>query len=73
MNVHRHFNFAAIFVLLALAGCAVGPDYRRPVVDAPAFKETGVWKPAEPREQRFTWEMVGSLWRSRAQRSRGSP
>ncbi|MDR2238999.1 MAG: efflux transporter outer membrane subunit [Zoogloeaceae bacterium] len=41
-------------VLLAtvMAGCAVGPDYQRPAlppgVDAPAFKESGLWTPAAP-------------------------
>ena len=51
MNAHSHFHSTAGLALLVLAGCAVGPDYRRPVVDAPAFKETGQWKPAEPAEQ----------------------
>ena len=51
MNAHRHFYFDAGLALLVLAGCAVGPDYQRPKVDAPAFKETGNWKPAEPAEQ----------------------
>jgi NodT family efflux transporter outer membrane factor (OMF) lipoprotein len=37
--------------LLVFAGCAVGPNYERPKVDAPAFKEAGNWKPAEPAEQ----------------------
>jgi NodT family efflux transporter outer membrane factor (OMF) lipoprotein len=37
--------------LFVLGGCAVGPNYERPKVDAPAFKETGNWKPAEPSEQ----------------------
>lgn len=36
----------------SLAGCAVGPDYRRPSlpegVSAPAFKESGAWKTAAP-------------------------
>jgi len=39
------------FALLILAGCALGPDYQRPAVPAPAFKEAGDWKPAEPAEQ----------------------
>ena len=62
MKAHRHFNFAAGLAVLALAGCAVGPDYRRPAVDAPAFKETGNWKPAEPGEQLPRgkwWEVYG--------------
>ncbi|HUL65693.1 MAG TPA: efflux transporter outer membrane subunit [Burkholderiaceae bacterium] len=34
-----------------LAGCAAGPDYVRPPVDAPAaYKEPGQWKAAEPRQ-----------------------
>src|SRR3954464_14880876 len=34
-----------------LAGCAVGPDYRRPEVTVPAaFKESAGWKQAEPRD-----------------------
>lgn len=42
----RTIGFAAI---LALAGCAVGPDYTRPTIQAPeAYKETGTWKAAEP-------------------------
>lgn len=43
---------AAAAALLALAGCAVGPDYQRPTVAAgaslPAFKEDGPWRPATP-------------------------
>lgn len=32
-----------------LAGCAVGPDYVRPPVEAPqAYKEDGPWRPAQP-------------------------
>ena len=38
--------------LLALTGCAVGPDYTRPAMQAPdAYKETGEWKVAEPGDQ----------------------
>jgi NodT family efflux transporter outer membrane factor (OMF) lipoprotein len=51
MNAQSPFHFGAGLALLVLAGCAVGPDYQRPAVDAPAFKETGNWKPAEPGEQ----------------------
>jgi NodT family efflux transporter outer membrane factor (OMF) lipoprotein len=42
----------AVFLALDVAGCAVGPDYVRPVpppgADAPAFKESGLWTPANP-------------------------
>ncbi len=51
MKAQRHFSAVTGLVLFALAGCAVGPDYHRPAVDAPAFKEAGNWKPAEPAEQ----------------------
>ncbi|HMD61946.1 MAG TPA: hypothetical protein VKG78_10960, partial [Opitutaceae bacterium] len=37
--------------LLAAAGCAVGPDYRRPEVAAPAaFKEDAQWRVAAPED-----------------------
>ncbi|HEY0297065.1 MAG TPA: efflux transporter outer membrane subunit [Bordetella sp.] len=48
---------------LALAGCAVGPDYRRPAVDMPAaFKEAAGWKAAAPRDDlpRHAWWTVYS-------------
>jgi len=38
-------------ITAGFAGCAVGPNYQRPAVEAPAFKELGSWKPAEPAEQ----------------------
>ena len=39
-----------------LAGCAVGPDYKRPEAPVPqAFKEAGEWKAAEPTEPRGAW------------------
>jgi len=42
---------ALAFLVLALAGCAVGPDYKRPEVQvAPAYKEAGEWKPAQPQD-----------------------
>jgi NodT family efflux transporter outer membrane factor (OMF) lipoprotein len=38
-----------VFCLVALSGCVVGPNYRRPNVDTSiSFKEAGDWKPAEP-------------------------
>ncbi len=42
----------------ALAACAVGPDYQRPVVGAPAaFKEDGDWQQAQPADtaERGPW------------------
>jgi len=62
MNAPSSFRFAAGLALLALGGCAIGPDYQRPKVDAPAFKETGDWKPATPSEQLPRgkwWEVYG--------------
>jgi NodT family efflux transporter outer membrane factor (OMF) lipoprotein len=42
----------AVSLALALAGCAVGPDYQQPApppgTDAPAFKESALWQPAAP-------------------------
>jgi len=41
----------ALFASLALAACAVGPNYHRPSAANPQrFKESEGWKPAEPRE-----------------------
>ncbi len=45
-------------VLCALAACAVGPDYKRPETPvAPAYKEAGEWKPAQPQDdlERGKW------------------
>jgi NodT family efflux transporter outer membrane factor (OMF) lipoprotein len=48
----------AIAVLM-LTGCAVGPKYHPPVVQAPsAYKEVGDWKPAQPNDQ----NLGGSWW-----------
>jgi NodT family efflux transporter outer membrane factor (OMF) lipoprotein len=44
--------------LLQFSGCAVGPKYQPPVVQAPpAYKEVGNWKPAQPNDQNLggTW------------------
>ena len=52
---------AAVFAVLA--GCAVGPEYKRPDVEVPmAFKETGDWKVAEPQDgvqHGRWWEIFG--------------
>jgi NodT family efflux transporter outer membrane factor (OMF) lipoprotein len=40
--------------VLQLTGCAVGPKYHPPVVQAPsAYKEIGDWKAAQPNDQRL--------------------
>ena len=45
--------------MLALAGCAVGPKYHTPPLQAPiAYKELGDWKPAQPNEQ----NLGGNWW-----------
>ena len=39
-------------ILLSVAGCTVGPDYKRPTVETPsAYKELKGWQPAEPQDQ----------------------
>ncbi len=52
MRRTRRNSAAAALVALAAAGCAVGPDYRRPDAPVPGgFKEQqppGQWKTAEP-------------------------
>ncbi len=41
----------ALLACVAIAGCAVGPNYHRPpAADPQRFKEAEGWKPAEPRE-----------------------
>jgi NodT family efflux transporter outer membrane factor (OMF) lipoprotein len=43
--------------LLQFTGCAVGPKYHPPVVQAPsAYKEAGDWKPAQPNDQNLGGE-----------------
>src|SRR5258707_14600 len=47
--------------LLLVAGCTVGPKYRRPAAEVPAtYKEVGDWKPAQPNDQTLSgnwWEI----------------
>lgn len=54
---------APTLLLLALCGCAVGPDYQRPSVEVPAgYKEAGEWKVAQPQDVAGSgqwWEMFG--------------
>ena len=46
--------------VLQLSGCAVGPKYHPPVVQAPpAYKELGDWKPAQPNDQ----NLGGEWWK----------
>ncbi|HKF98886.1 MAG TPA: efflux transporter outer membrane subunit, partial [Steroidobacteraceae bacterium] len=48
----RHLAPSLLFLAtVAIAGCAVGPNYHRPPAANPQqFKEAEGWKPAEPRE-----------------------
>ncbi len=47
MSPRRRLSVAVGIALLA--GCAVGPDYKRPAFDATAaYKEQSGWKPSEP-------------------------
>ena len=47
MHIVRGALVAASFALLT--ACAVGPNYKRPAVDASAaYKEQDGWKPSEP-------------------------
>jgi len=47
----QHSSASAVFITVAIAGCAVGPNYHRPTAANPQqFKEAEGWKPAEPRE-----------------------
>jgi NodT family efflux transporter outer membrane factor (OMF) lipoprotein len=42
-----------------LAGCTVGPNYRRPTAEVPpTYKEVGDWKPAQPNDQ----NLGGNWW-----------
>jgi NodT family efflux transporter outer membrane factor (OMF) lipoprotein len=55
----------AVFSMMLLAGCTVGPRYTRPTVPAAptdAFKETDGWKMAQPSDQMLRgkwWEVFG--------------
>ena len=45
-------RLAPSLALVLLAGCAVGPDYKRPALEAPAaFKEAAGWKQASPSDE----------------------
>src|SRR5580704_8018449 len=45
--------------MLLIAGCTVGPNYRRPTAEVPAtFKEVENWKPAQPNDQ----NLGGNWW-----------
>ena len=48
-NIRRSAAAALAFALALAAGCAVGPNYKRPAFSTtPAYKEDSGWKPSEP-------------------------
>ncbi len=48
-SASRARRLAPILLACVLAGCMVGPDYRRPAAQAPAaYKELAGWRPATP-------------------------
>jgi NodT family efflux transporter outer membrane factor (OMF) lipoprotein len=53
----------SLLLMLNISACTVGPDYVRPQVETPAaYKESGDWKPAEPRDDAGRgrwWEIFG--------------
>jgi NodT family efflux transporter outer membrane factor (OMF) lipoprotein len=50
MKTRFHYSALACALILA-AGCAVGPDYRRPAFETTdAYKESADWKPSEPND-----------------------
>ena len=50
MNLNA-MRLAALLAAALFGGCSVGPDYVRPAVETPAeYRETGNWKPAEPKD-----------------------
>ncbi len=62
MKLRFVISATAVGFVLIGAGCAVGPDYKRPAVEAPAFKENGNWKPATPADaapRDKWWEAYG--------------
>ena len=58
-----HLRSIAFCLPLALAACAVGPEYKKPAVETPAaYKEAGDWvkaKPADGAPKGKWWEAFG--------------
>ncbi len=69
--MNRHLTLATLCSLTLLSGCMIGPKYQKPLTPmAPsfkeqppeAFKESGIWKAAQPDDQAIRskwWEMFG--------------
>jgi NodT family efflux transporter outer membrane factor (OMF) lipoprotein len=62
-NYSPTLRLAGVFVALGFAGCAVGPDYVKPVAPSSArFKELDGWKLASPADAHLRgnwWEIYG--------------
>ena len=58
MNVRtqKHMLFAVFFLILLLSGCAVGPDFKEPVAEAPEAYRTDIM-PAAPLSDLKWWEL----------------
>jgi NodT family efflux transporter outer membrane factor (OMF) lipoprotein len=51
-------NSLCVLIMFLLAGCTVGPNYKRPAAEVPpTYKELGNWKVAEPNDQ-----TLGTNW-----------
>lgn len=59
----RPRSFVPLALALAMAGCAIGPDYERPELTVPAsFKEGDGWRLAQPQDvlhHGAWWELYG--------------
>jgi hypothetical protein len=45
-------NSVCVLIMYLVAGCTVGPNYKRPAAEVPpTYKELGNWKVAEPNDQ----------------------
>ena len=57
----RFAGTICVLGMLVLAGCTVGPNYKRPAAEVPpAYKEVGDWKTAQPNDQNLSgnwWEI----------------
>jgi NodT family efflux transporter outer membrane factor (OMF) lipoprotein len=58
-RVHKGIaNSVCVLIMYLLAGCTVGPNYKRPAAEVPpTYKELGNWKVAEPNDQN-----LGTNW-----------
>lgn len=63
MSLTPRFILAPLCLAVLLGGCAIGPDYQRPALEAPTqFRHAEGWKPAAPAdalERGAWWELYG--------------